>query len=686
MARSVVHQRGGGISAVITTSERIHSMPRSSARRALLPITLLILLPALAPARPFGRGFSALGLQDFRMLDTPVSTSRGAREAHETPPVERLRPLRGRTIAALDSGSLIIDGDSGQLIRANPWGSATERLFVGHDAAQLIYIPPGDHTETLPSGLEDAGLALVSDRLGDRIAVIAVGRELTEVRQIATDAEPYALAVTSDRSTLLVTAIADRTLSAYDIESGRRLWSLSVPAEPRGLALSPDGTRAVITFLTSSAVARLQLLDNRPPRVRYTSLNRYHRAATPQRNTLTSARPSQPGQPPANAGRSHARAAFSATYLSDDLVVVPFQQSTPTQAVREISTDVYGGTDLESPIRYRLAFLVDRDTDRARAGQVALAKLGLHQPRAMLYEQSTDTLYLASHSVDALVALKGASTPAVTVSWIARIGDFGTHCGPRGLSLDPGGKLLVHCGASRSVASLEPAFVDEEFAHARSGPALARSRLTESQRRGRDLFTRSGQRQLSMGGAFACTSCHYEGRTDGLSWSIGGGRLQTPVLAGRVRGTRPYKWDGSDATIQDSLKRTITRLGGFGLSEQQQADLIAYLRVMPRPRTPTVDRDAVRRGRQAFTMLGCDSCHEGAALADSSTYDFASSLPQVNTPSLIGVSLSAPYFHDGSAATLRAVLLENGTIHGMSDVAELTPARIDDLVAYLNSL
>jgi cytochrome c peroxidase len=57
-----------------------------------------------------------------------------------------------------------------------------------------------------------------------------------------------------------------------------------------------------------------------------------------------------------------------------------------------------------------------------------------------------------------------------------------------------------------------------------------------------------------------------------------------------------------------------------------------------------------------------------------------------DTPTLIGVYRSAPYLHDGSAATLREVLVERnrGDRHGRT--SHLARDEIDDLVEFLKSL
>jgi cytochrome c peroxidase len=61
-------------------------------------------------------------------------------------------------------------------------------------------------------------------------------------------------------------------------------------------------------------------------------------------------------------------------------------------------------------------------------------------------------------------------------------------------------------------------------------------------------------------------------------------------------------------------------------------------------------------------------------------------MDNVDTPSLIGLAASAPYYHDGSAATLEALLADRGLVHGMADASELSDAQIADLVAYLETL
>jgi cytochrome c peroxidase len=94
----------------------------------------------------------------------------------------------------------------------------------------------------------------------------------------------------------------------------------------------------------------------------------------------------------------------------------------------------------------------------------------------------------------------------------------------------------------------------------------------------------------------------------------------------------------------------------------------------------------VTRGKKLFDAEGCRTCHDGAHYTDNETHKFAGTLEKSDTPSLKGVGASAPYFHDGSAATLEALLRDRGAVHGMADTAKMTDAQVADLTAFLETI
>jgi cytochrome c peroxidase len=94
----------------------------------------------------------------------------------------------------------------------------------------------------------------------------------------------------------------------------------------------------------------------------------------------------------------------------------------------------------------------------------------------------------------------------------------------------------------------------------------------------------------------------------------------------------------------------------------------------------------LERGGEVFAEQGCAECHVGPAGTNLQSYAVGTgSDPDAlyDTPSLRWLWLTAPYFHDGSAATLYDVFMLRGT-HQL--IQTVSTEDIDALVAYLLSL
>lgn len=579
--------------------------------------------------------------------------------------------LQGSKIAAIRGGAVVVDADSGKLLRTDANGTATAQLDIAPGVAQLVVDAANDRV-------------FVSDRASDRVVVVSLADGgLRQVDSFSTKAEPFGLALTPDGKTLLVTTVADHSLTAFDVGTGMARWNLELGPEPRGVAVSPQGHEALVTFLTTGAIARVDL-QRSEPKLSFVSLDPGTRT-TAQFGTPTRV------DPLSDEGKSFARNAFAAAYVGHNIAVVPHQLSSPHLATGEFESEASGyggGNGFTSPINHRLAFLSTPDAGEQGTVQLAMATTNLHQPRALAYDGKSDTLYVAGYGSDDIMAVADVSQASVHATWQHRV----TGCGPEGLAVDSeDGHVLVFCSLTREVVRLsgdpQSANAPTEVAHSSE---LAASRLSAEAQRGQELFRRGNAGEISTFGAMACESCHAEVRADGLSWRLQGKNLQTPFLAGRIHeDAAPFKWDGKDPNIQASLTNTVQRLGGSGITPQQASDLAAFLETASAPRKPSVeDTGAVARGKELFEseITGCASCHNGALYTDQQQYDLASDLGDVDTPSLVGLAHSAPYYHDGSARTLTALLMDNASIHGMGSVAKLTDGQISDLVQYLETL
>lgn len=599
---------------------------------------------------------------------------------------------RGGTVIVDQHGVLVAERNAAKVIRANSDGSPIAALEFSGTLGELV--------------TDGAGLVFVADRAGNRLVRLDTSdtKRLREASSMSV-AEPYGLGLSPDGATVYVTSVADHRLVAIDTETMKESWSVELRAEPRGVAISPDGTRATVGFLSSGALAEV-FLDRRGETVRWHPLDpRDHVKVEMEFDdwgdekvpaaSISEAR--SRFSVPTDQGRRHARNVFSVSYVGHGQVVAPHQVSTPQMKripARGMQDSYGGGPEEIPPIDHRLAVVSPREAGQAT---IQISKLEhMHQPRAVAYDAKLDRLYVAGYGDDDIVGISDVSLPAAYSAWLMhRKRDMGPHaCGPDGMVVD-GETLWVHCELSRKLLRVRPDELNLEDKPWRTesavsvGPELAASKRSESVERGAELFRRGESSQISDSGTMACASCHPEGRQDGLSWRLGGAILQTPMLAGRVGGTEPYKWGGLDGSLHASFKHTIERLGGSSLTSSQRDDLAAYVRWLPTATRPTVaDASAVKRGKALFDgSLECINCHAGQSMADGNQYPFdAWGLEETDTPSLKGLAHTAPYYHDGSAVDLWALVTDKGSVHDMADFSELTPNQAHDLVAYLETL
>ncbi len=142
--------------------------------------------------------------------------------------------------------------------------------------------------------------------------------------------------------------------------------------------------------------------------------------------------------------------------------------------------------------------------------------------------------------------------------------------------------------------------------------------VSEAGSLGRRIFTYVYNDSLSHGFQFSCNSCHLEGGEDGLLWPASGGLKQTPQLAGRLDGTGPFNWLGTEDSLQGNMAKTIKRMQGTGLETDELASLEMFmLDGMVRPPNPNHDPAGLTaaqiRGQALFqdATVGCASCHWG---------------------------------------------------------------------------
>jgi cytochrome c peroxidase len=255
---------------------------------------------------------------------------------------------------------------------------------------------------------------------------------------------------------------------------------------------------------------------------------------------------------------------------------------------------------------------------------------------------------------------------------------------PTALALDQGGRRAFVAntfGDSVTIIDIAGRKIEGEVV---LGPAPAPGRAE----RGEMLFFDA---RLGKEGWMSCHSCHVDGHTNGRrSDTLGDGSYGAPKRVPSLLGvgdTGPWAWDGSAHELREQLRMSIrTTMNGPAPTDEQLADLEAYLRTLTPPPGQHATPEAVGRGRQVFEAQKCAHCHAPPTFTTPKTYDVGLAdevgKTRFNPPSLRGAGHGTAFFHDGRAATLEEVF----TRHGHQVPKDLARKDLDDLLAFLGTL
>jgi hypothetical protein len=143
--------------------------------------------------------------------------------------------------------------------------------------------------------------------------------------------------------------------------------------------------------------------------------------------------------------------------------------------------------------------------------------------------------------------------------------------------------------------------------------------------------------------------------------------------------------------LLDALAQAEVDLPGNAiLPAQKLLDLQAWMRSIASPKPEGFDETQAFEGfRLFYGKAGCSSCHQTAEFTGPGLFKNITIVPPsggladgIKVPGLRGVSKTAPYFHDGSAATLDDAVSRLKQVKG----AVLATDEEKALVEYLKSL
>jgi YVTN family beta-propeller protein len=568
------------------------------------------------------------------------------------------------------------------------------------------------------------------------------GGALTKRGEVQVGEQPWSLAISRDGATVFVLDRQQGRLVVVDSATLTVINSRFVGSEPGELVLSADGRRAYVSLMAEAAVVAvdttsLEIVQRAAVSptpyalaIRNERLYVTHLFGFPIAGTVEAEDNSREGRisvidtahmqtqaeimlPPNEHGMANMMASIA---VQGERAWLPHLRASPSLP-NGMTTTVFAAVatlDLAKNVEQAAAALQLNDQE--------VFGSPVNNPAAVAPSPDGRTLYLVHGGSDLLevVDIANAAAPRL-VKFLA------TGKNPRGIALTADGRrAFVMNYLSRSISVYDLAELALSAQITVTDETLAPDVLA-----GKVIFHNATDPRISRGGWVSCASCHFDGWPDGVTWIFPDGPRQAPMLWNAAQ-TLPWHWSAALDEAQD-VEETIHLIQhGLGLAAGndlhmlgaplagQNAELdalAAFLLQGIRPIQVASDMadetnaSDLAAGRALFIRQGCNQCHGGAAWTISTMPGVAgtvdddgdgmvnSALRDVGTyterdvrgkggfdvPSLLGVGLTAPYFHDGSALNLEAVL-RSGHPRSQGDLPPLDAAEMADLLLFLRSI
>lgn len=526
--------------------------------------------------------------------------------------------------------------------------------------------------------LGETGLAAVAVRDDDVVAILDLAAR-SVARRVDVPDTPYAVAASRDGSRLYATHTDAGLVTEIDPAAGTILRRFEPGDSPRGLALDPDGSRLLVTHDYTGWLSAVDLATG-------AVVDRWKGAVADNLARQVAVHPRRPIAYIPHI-RSRVERAQGTGSIFPFVTVVDLRPGEGKRRI-PIAMDNYNGIRVPADPS---AVAVSPDGRRHYVVYAGTDDMNVS-------EVLDDYPYLAP---------------------VPRTGLVPTGRHPRAVAVSPDGREVYVLNAldfTLGVYRAEPFAKTAEI-------AVSANPLGEQILMGQRLFHRAGNPMSSLRW-ISCASCHPDGDHDGRTWQNPEGKRNTTALIGLAR-TLPLHWSADrdephdfEHTIRGPLMQGSGLLPGddlpdalgeslAGRSERLDA-LAAYCLSLEPTLSPHAAGEgrltpAAERGRAIFLseQTGCATCHPGPTYTDSSLAARPFRLHDVgtgtgdptermgtafDTPSLIGVYRSAPYLHDGRAATLHDVLTTHNPDDRHGKTSHLTAGERDDLVAFLRSL
>ena len=587
-----------------------------------------------------------------------------------------------------------------------------ETLYVSDrtaDCVTLLDAVAGRKIRDVPVGGEPHGLCLSTDgqtlyvarRKAGMIAVIDTAKAVV-TGQISVGPWPVSVALAQKSNRLYTCNRGNHTVSVVDLVRGREIAQIAVVRDPAFAVVSKDESQLVVAnFMPDGAGTDADLASEvsiiNTLAMRQTAAVKLPPGSTMARGTWVS--------PDGNwAYVTHLLGRFTlpVTQLEQGWVHTTALSIIDLKKSKRLATVLLDDLTKGAPDPWAVVGSADgkrlwishrgvHEVSAIDIGRIHDLLAGDVPPElAEIKDGQRDNIWVRIKKDKGELAELARDLTALYISKTRRRGPSGGK-GPTGMALGPNEKKLYvanYYGGTVSVLD------------ATGGKLLTTINMGEQDeldaaRRGEIFFhdaTQCYQRWHS------CASCHLDnGRIDGLTWDFmrdGIDNGKDVISLVNLTDTSPHNRLATRANPRVCMETGILGSHQVVPEPADVDDLLAYMRSLTAEPNPNVPQfaEAARRGKRLFEgKADCGTCHPGPYFTDKKQHDVGTSSPndghaRYDTPSLVEAYRTAPYFHDGRAATIGQVMADQNPKQLHGNLKELTSQEREDLIAYVLSL
>ncbi len=606
------------------------------------------------------------------------------------------------------SSPIAITPDGDTLLVVNPDSNSLSLVSLG-TLNTVTELPVGvdPRSVAVASLTPDGGTAYVANQGSDSLSVVDLSTSSVRA-EVPVGDRPVGVVVSPDGRFVAVAELGADRVRWLDAQTGQTLSRVAVPDRPHGLAFTPDGRYLLVAHLLSG---RVTVIPGRPFSAYLPFIERLVNWEIGKLGAdLSQKQPYQSTNP-------------QSTNSQFPIATWPNVAPAPSVVVNAAGRRAY----LPQTMANGLGLNTQFDTTVFPKVSVLNLTTWTHQSSEHISLPETDQPVglpwdAALARSDSELWVVNAGSNDVSVLDISdpirpsRSAHIPVSHNPRGIVVSPdGGTVYVNNSLAGTVS-----LIDAQTYTVTGVITTTELPLPPILLHGKRLFHSSARPDLAQAAWISCNTCHVEGEHDGRTWLLQyTGEVPpgaTPIitrnttsLVGMIE-TYPLRWSAEwDESADSEFSIRFEQFGTgliagdmhptLGTPNQGRAYdldcLAAFIDSLLVPEQSRSLTPAEERGKAIFESpeTDCLSCHPPPLYTDFSIHDVGTADaagewfgPSIDTPSLRFLYDSAPYLHDGSAATLYEVLTaaNPGDEHGVT--SHLSQPELADLVAFMLAL